>query len=160
MTHDDARTRGGGFIQGAKQLCGCARKIILANNLLHQAEAQSRVPVRFSVPQGTGETISEYHRVVQPHEWYCNPDVDPTMYVWKGFLDVFLPWVASNLLLLTTSQELFHWLLPVGVRVRVSKYDVDYGASLDFSILFSFKQLGKLLLCNTFISYVHNSKGI
>ena len=33
--------------------------------------------------------------------------------------------------LLQTSQEPIHWLLPVGVHFRVSKYDIDYGVSLD-----------------------------
>ena len=31
-----------------------------------------------------------------------------------------------------TSQDLIHWFMFVGVRIRVSKYDVDYGVSLDF----------------------------
>ena len=35
-------------------------------------------------------------------------------------------------LLLPTSQDLIHWFMFVGVRIRVSKYDVDYGVSLDF----------------------------
>ena len=29
-------------------------------------------------------------------------------------------------------QDLIHWLILVGVNVRVSKYDVDYGVSLSF----------------------------
>ena len=29
-------------------------------------------------------------------------------------------------------QEIFHWFLHVGVRVRVSKYDVDYGVIMAF----------------------------
>ena len=32
---------------------------------------------------------------------------------------------------LAMSQELIHWFVIVGVRIRVSKYDVDYGIRLD-----------------------------
>ena len=35
------------------------------------------------------------------------------------------------LLLHPMSQEIIHWLLPVSVCVQVSKYDDDYGVSLD-----------------------------
>ena len=34
--------------------------------------------------------------------------------------------------LIPQRQELSHWFLTVGVYVRVSKSDVDYGVSLDF----------------------------
>ena len=43
---------------GVKKLGGCARKCFLARNLLRQAEAQYRFPVRFLFPQGTGEASS------------------------------------------------------------------------------------------------------
>ena len=35
------------------------------------------------------------------------------------------------LLLLPPIQELIHWFVLVGVRVRASKYDDEYGISLD-----------------------------
>ena len=41
--------------------CGCARKIILARNLLCQPESQCWVPVRFWVLQRTGSSSSEDH---------------------------------------------------------------------------------------------------
>ena len=36
------------------------------------------------------------------------------------------------LLFLPTSQELFNWLILVGIRVRISKSDANDGVSLDF----------------------------
>ena len=36
------------------------------------------------------------------------------------------------LFLLPTTQELIHWLILVGIRVSITKYDVDYGVSIDF----------------------------
>ena len=36
------------------------------------------------------------------------------------------------IILLPTIQELIHLFLTVGVHVRVYKYDVNYGVSLDF----------------------------
>ena len=35
------------------------------------------------------------------------------------------------ILLLPTSQELIHWIILVGIRFSISKYDVDDGVSLD-----------------------------
>ena len=35
------------------------------------------------------------------------------------------------ILLLPTVHEIIHWLVLVGVRVRVSKYNVNYGVSMD-----------------------------
>ena len=31
-----------------------------------------------------------------------------------------------------TSQDLIHWLILVSIRINISKYDADYGVSLDF----------------------------
>ena len=53
---------------GGKKMCKCARKIILARNLLHQAEARSWVPFRILVPQGTGNMSSADHAVIQPRD--------------------------------------------------------------------------------------------
>ena len=39
--------------------------------------------------------------------------------------------VLILILLLLISQDLIHWLLRVGIRVRISKYDVNYAVSLD-----------------------------
>ena len=36
------------------------------------------------------------------------------------------------ILILPTIHEIIYWFMPVGVCVRVSKYDVDYGVSMDF----------------------------
>ena len=46
----DARSRGGGVMQVAFFLRGGDRGVILARDLLRQAEAQSQVPVQFPVP--------------------------------------------------------------------------------------------------------------
>ena len=40
--------------------------------------------------------------------------------------------VLILILLLPTIQELIHWLMLVGIRVSVSKFDVDDGVSLAF----------------------------
>ena len=61
----------------------------MARNLLRQDEAQSWVPAWFPVPQGTGETISVDHEGVLPRNRNFNPAVEPTTYVWKGFLEFF-----------------------------------------------------------------------
>ena len=56
------RVQGGrGHTGGEKKTRGCAREIVLARNLLRQAEARSWVTVRLPVPQGTGEASSAYH---------------------------------------------------------------------------------------------------
>ena len=41
--------------------------------------------------------------------------------------------VIIFILLLPTIQELIHWSVLVGVHVRVSRYDVNYGVSLSLS---------------------------
>ena len=53
---------------------------------------------------------------------------------WRKMFPIFVAMlmVFIFLFLIPTIQELIHCLLPVGVHVRVSKYDVDYGASLAF----------------------------
>ena len=35
--------------------------------------------------------------------------------------------------LLTTSQDIIHWLIRVGIRVRMSKYNIDDGVSMDLT---------------------------
>ena len=83
----DARTRGGGGLcRWRKILRGYVHKIILARNLLRQSEDQSRVPVRFLVPQGTGEAISAYHAGLQPrnHDW--DPALNPATHMQNGFV--------------------------------------------------------------------------
>ena len=42
-----------------------------------------------------------------------------------------VPAVIILVLLLPTSQELIHWIILVGIRFSISKYDVDDGVSLD-----------------------------
>ena len=64
----------------------CAREMILARSLLRQDKNQSRVPVRLPVPQGTGEASFAYYAGVQPHYYYWDPPVNPTTYVWNGFV--------------------------------------------------------------------------
>ena len=39
--------------------------------------------------------------------------------------------VFDLLLLLPTIQELINWIMLVGIRVSIEKYDVDDGVSLD-----------------------------
>ena len=85
------RGRGGGggygFIQVVKYLYGCARKIILVHNLLHQSEARSWVPSLDLGPSGYCNMNSAYHVGVQPRDFNCDHSVDPTTYLWNGFLD-------------------------------------------------------------------------
>ena len=55
---------------------------------------------------------------------------------WKKTENYFLLLVAVInmfifLFLLSSIQEIFHWFLPVGVCVWISKYEIDYGVSLD-----------------------------
>ena len=57
---------GGGSFRWRNILHKGARKIILAQNLLRQDNAQSQVPVRFPVPLGTGDRSSLDHAEVQP----------------------------------------------------------------------------------------------
>ena len=47
------------------------------------------------------------------------------------FLVVVINVFVLFLLLMLTRQEIIHWIILVVIRVRVSKYDVDYGVSLD-----------------------------
>ena len=76
-----------GVMQVAKSFVRVARGIILARNLLRQDKDRSRFLVWLLVLQGTGEERSANHAVVRPHETDYNPDVYPTMYLWKGFLE-------------------------------------------------------------------------
>ena len=56
----------------------CARKIILVQNLLRQAEAQLQATVQIPVLQGTGKTSSVDNARVQPCDHNRNTDVGPT----------------------------------------------------------------------------------
>ena len=86
----DARMRGvGGVMLVEIVLLKCAHGIILARNLLHQAKAWYKLPVRFPVSQGAGKASFADHLGVQPCNRNWNPDLEPTMYVWNGFLDFF-----------------------------------------------------------------------
>ena len=67
----------------------CARKIILARNLLRQTEAWSQVPVRLSVPQGTGKASSAVITGVWTSDSNYNTAVEPTNYVWNVFSSSF-----------------------------------------------------------------------
>ena len=40
--------------------------------------------------------------------------------------------VFTFILVLPTSYELIHWILPVSVCIQLSKSDVDYGVGLVF----------------------------
>ena len=64
-----------------KFLRGWAHEIILASNLLRQAEAWSYVPVRFPVLQETGETISTDHVGVQPRTHDCDTSIEIATYM-------------------------------------------------------------------------------
>ena len=49
-------------------------------------------PSRGPIPgpsQDTGKASSKDHMVVQPRDRECDPDVDPTTYVWNMFLNFF-----------------------------------------------------------------------
>ena len=76
---------GGGHISWGK-MRECARKIILARDLLRQSEAQSQITIRITVPQGSVKEIFVDHAGVEPHDRDRNPDVDPYKYVLNGFL--------------------------------------------------------------------------
>ena len=71
---------------GRRIVRGCAREIILARDLLHQAEARCRVPVRLPVPQGTGELSSVDHSWVGPRDRNCAQTVNPATHVQNGFI--------------------------------------------------------------------------
>ena len=83
--------------QGGREGSGCwqkclregACKIILARKLLHQAEAQYQVPIQLPVLQGVGKERSADNTGVQLRDRDCNPDADPDMHVWYGFLKFF-----------------------------------------------------------------------
>ena len=66
---------------------GCVCKNILARGLMCQSEAQFQVPVRISVPQGTGESSSADHAWVRPRERNFNLTVNPYLYVRNGFIN-------------------------------------------------------------------------
>ena len=87
----DALTRGGraGSRRWRKILRGCAHKTILAQNLLRQSEAWSQLSVRFLVTQGIREARSADHVGVRPRDCNFNMTIEPSMYVWKGFLNCF-----------------------------------------------------------------------
>ena len=77
--------RNGGRDQAGRFFCGCARKIILARNLLRQAKAQLWIPVQFPVQKETGGTSSTDRALVRTSDCDWNTVIDPTMYLWKGF---------------------------------------------------------------------------
>ena len=83
----NARKRGGGLVE--KRLCECAHKIILEHHLLHQDKVRSIVPVRLPFLKGTGKASSAYHAGVWQRDRNFDPAVEPTKYVWNGFLNFF-----------------------------------------------------------------------
>ena len=64
-------------------------KIILDRDLLCSSKAQYQVPVWFPFPQGTEYISFSYPVVVQPRDRDFDPDINPAMYVWNGFLEFF-----------------------------------------------------------------------
>ena len=50
----------------------------------------------------------------------------------KNQLLVAVITIIILILLLLTSQELIHWLIPVGLRVSVVDFDINYGVSPSF----------------------------
>ena len=66
-----------------------AHEIILACYLLCQAKDQYQIPVCLLVPQGTAKGTSRSHAIFLPRDRNGNPDVDPYMYIWNRFLEVF-----------------------------------------------------------------------
>ena len=91
ISRDSTRAmRGRGVRAGSrwwrKLLRECAHKIILARNLLRQAKDRSQIPVLIFALQGTGKVGSADHVGLQPRDCNCDPAVDPSTYVWNGFL--------------------------------------------------------------------------
>ena len=72
-----------------KQLRECASRIILARNVFFQSKAQYWVPVCIPLPQGTGKSSSTDNAGVQICYHNCDLAVDPSTYVWNGFLKFF-----------------------------------------------------------------------
>ena len=111
---------GGRWSHGRRKIVrGCAHKIILTRSLLCQSEARFQVPISTLVLQGNGKLISEDHLWVWPCIWDCKLSFNPSLHVRNGFIH-FLP----------PSQEHYYWFKPVGVRVSVAKFDVDYGVGM------------------------------
>ena len=73
--------------------------------LLIYSKSQSMVPLRSPVPQRTGEASSTDHVVVQFRDHNYDSVVDPSMYVWKGFLKFFRH-------ILIQISEYYEFLLP------------------------------------------------
>ena len=69
-----------------KLLCGCARAIILAHNLLRQSKAWSWVPVRLPFLQGTEEAGCADHVGVRPSGRNFNTAVNPATHVQNNFV--------------------------------------------------------------------------
>ena len=86
----NARTRGGGRVGSfwwLKDVCGCAHKIILAHDLLRQAEARYQIPVRILVPQGIGGAISADHAGIWSRNRNFYPANNPATHVWNGYVN-------------------------------------------------------------------------
>ena len=80
------RTEGGGMLV-LKKFCKGMRVIILVCQLSLQSNARSIVTVRIPVPLGTEKASSVDHAAVWPRDRDLDPAVDPTMYMWNGFLE-------------------------------------------------------------------------
>ena len=77
---------GGGSHRWWKIFCGCAREIIMACNLLRQAEAQCQVLVRLPVLQGTGEVNSANNFIWRPCDRDCDTSINPSTHMKNGFI--------------------------------------------------------------------------
>ena len=80
----------------AKNVRECVSGIILAQNLLFQAEARSQVPVRTLLLKGTEKTISMDNAVVQNYQPKLWSSYLPICVCVKYVPRVFLPWVDLN----------------------------------------------------------------
>ena len=70
-----------------KHMRKCARGIIMARYLLCQAEDRYQIPIWLPDPQGNRKASSTDHAGVWTHDCNCDLAVDPSTYVWNGFLD-------------------------------------------------------------------------
>ena len=84
-----ANEGGGGLHGWSIIICGFARIIILAHNLMCQPEARCRVPVWIPVLQGTGKLISKDHSWLQYCNRNCDSSVYPAPHVRNGFVHFF-----------------------------------------------------------------------
>ena len=143
--------------QGFIYICAC--EVILSRDLLSQPKTQSRVPVRLTVPHGTGELISADHVGVQSPNRNLDSSINLALHVQNRFIGFSchestqikeydqVPLSKHTINRYIKQRKCFHWLcqcspclssffLPniqeliylvmiVGIRISVSKFDVD-----------------------------------